>query len=111
MLGEALPDAPTPTLRLDTWLMSCRAIGRTVEQFLLNEVVARATLLGYQMILGEYRPTAKNAQVAVFYPDHGFSVYSSDSECTLFDLQPVNFLPCTTYVEVEGPSDGRSSKT
>ena len=39
-----VPDAAhgPGTLRLDTWLMSCRVIGRTVEQFTLATIIAKA---------------------------------------------------------------------
>ena len=51
------------TLRVDTWLMSCRVIGRTVEEFFVGELLERARRLGYRRILGEYIPTKKNALV------------------------------------------------
>lgn len=99
VLGEAVADATTPTLRIDTWLMSCRAIGRTVESYLLNQVIQRAREMGYQQILGEYRPTAKNAQVESFFPEHGFSVSASDGDSTWFTLTLADFDRCLTYVE------------
>jgi predicted enzyme involved in methoxymalonyl-ACP biosynthesis len=61
------------TLRVDTWLMSCRVIGRTVEEFLFNVLLARARELGYGRILGEYLPTAKNAPVKDLYDRLGFA--------------------------------------
>jgi FkbH-like protein len=61
------------TLRIDSWLMSCRVIGRSVEQCLFGELVARAVSAGYRRLLGEYRPTPKNAQVAALYPELGFA--------------------------------------
>jgi FkbH-like protein len=71
----AVPEAGADgsTLRIDTWLMSCRAIGRTVEQFMLNRIVAAARELGYTYLVGEYLPTPKNVLVADLYPRLGFS--------------------------------------
>jgi FkbH-like protein len=60
------------TLRLDTWLMSCRAMGRTVEHFTLNYLVKAARRLEYARLIGEYRPTAKNVPVKTLLPDFGF---------------------------------------
>jgi len=69
----ALPDGEdSRTLRIDSWLMSCRVIGRGVEQFLFANVVARARAGGYQRLRGEFRPSAKNAQVASLYTELGF---------------------------------------
>jgi FkbH-like protein len=60
------------TLNLDTWLMSCRAMGRTVEHFTLNHLVEAARNLEYAKLIGEYLPTAKNVPVKTLLPDFGF---------------------------------------
>ena len=60
------------TLRIDTWLMSCRAMGRTVEHFVMNHVTAMARQAGYEQVLGEYLPTPKNIPVAALLPNFGF---------------------------------------
>jgi predicted enzyme involved in methoxymalonyl-ACP biosynthesis len=60
-------------LRVDTWLMSCRVIGRSVEEFMFNALLARARELGYVRILGEYIPTAKNTPVKDLYDRLGFA--------------------------------------
>jgi FkbH-like protein len=72
VLGVPDPTAGHPALRLDVWLMSCRAIARGVESYLLNRVAAAARELGYRSLLGEYIATAKNELVADLYPKLGF---------------------------------------
>jgi FkbH-like protein len=57
---------------LDTWLMSCRVLGRHVEAAMLNVVVDRARQLGAVALIGTYRPTAKNAMVKDHYLRLGF---------------------------------------
>jgi FkbH-like protein len=59
------------TLRLDTWLMSCRVIARTAEQFFFRQIVERARALGYARLIGEYLPTKKNRQVEPIFRDLG----------------------------------------
>ena len=61
------------TLRLDTWLMSCRAMGRTLEHFVMNQIAARARRAGYERVLGEYLPTPKNVPVQTLLADFGFT--------------------------------------
>jgi FkbH-like protein len=68
-----VPAEEPDTVRIDTWLMSCRVIGRTVEQFLIGHFLRRSQELGYSRILGEYLPTKKNALVADLYERLGFS--------------------------------------
>ncbi len=59
-------------LRLDSWLMSCRAMGRTVEHWTLNHLARLARELGYDAVNGEYVPTAKNVPVQTLLADFGF---------------------------------------
>jgi len=58
---------------IDTWVMSCRVLKRTVEPFVLNYVVERLKEAGVILLHGEYLPTAKNALVSNLLPDMGFS--------------------------------------
>jgi FkbH-like protein len=99
VLGVPQSGNGPPTLRLDTWLMSCRAIGRTVEHGLMNEVAQRARELGYQALVGEYIPTAKNDLVAGFYPGVGFRPVEAEAgNVRQFTLDLTTFEPCNSYV-------------
>jgi FkbH-like protein len=62
-----------PALRIDTWLMSCRVIGRGVERLLLQHAVDVARAHGLQRIIGEYLPTPKNVLVKDLYASLGFA--------------------------------------
>jgi len=62
--GEAL---------IDTFLLSCRVIGRGVESILLKDCIGKATLRGCEKLLGVYVPTNKNRQVEKFYDTIAFS--------------------------------------
>ena len=57
---------------IDTFLMSCRVIGRTVETALLAFLADWARGHGATVLDGEFMPTAKNAPAAEFYAQHGF---------------------------------------
>jgi FkbH-like protein len=67
----ALPDS-SGALRIDTWLMSCRVISRTVEHLLFAYLLDHCTGHRIGSIIGEYIPTKKNAVVATLYEDLGF---------------------------------------
>ena len=64
------------TIELDTWLMSCRVLGRHVEQAALAIVVAEARRLQASRLVGSYRPSEKNAIVADHYLRLGFTPLS-----------------------------------
>ncbi|HEX4146370.1 MAG TPA: HAD-IIIC family phosphatase [Pirellulales bacterium] len=69
----AVPADDADVMRIDTWLMSCRVIGRTLESFTLSELATRAGELGFRQLLGEYVETKKNGLVRDVYERHGFS--------------------------------------
>jgi FkbH-like protein len=61
------------TLYVDTLLMSCRVIGRTAEHFLMRHLLLKAREHGYNRVIGEHIPTAKNGLVSTFYETMGFA--------------------------------------
>ncbi len=61
---------------IDSLLLSCRAIGRGAEHALLAACVRAVDRRGCRRLVGEYVPTAKNAQVADFYARSGFTALS-----------------------------------
>jgi FkbH-like protein len=74
MLGRLQGDA----VFVETWLMSCRVLGRQVEEAALSILVARARDLGARRIIGEFRQTAKNSMVRDHYAKLGFAPIEAD---------------------------------
>ena len=70
----------TRDICLDTWLMSCRVLGRRMEEATLNLVVQQARALGAERLIGVYRPTAKNTMVREHYQRLGFAPISVAAE-------------------------------
>ncbi|HXL73770.1 MAG TPA: hypothetical protein VN963_09110, partial [bacterium] len=64
---------------VDTWLMSCRVLGRGVEQAMLDLLVQESEKKGVKRLVGQYFPTAKNSLVKNHYADLGFKPLDSDS--------------------------------
>lgn len=61
------------TLFIDTWVMSCRVIGRGLERFAMDELVRTAKDKGVSRIVGEYLSTPRNALVKDLYNQLGFA--------------------------------------
>jgi FkbH-like protein len=57
---------------LDTWVMSCRVLGREVEYAVLNQIAAEAHARGIRRLIGVYRPTERNSMVREHYAKLGF---------------------------------------
>lgn len=81
LLSVPGPDRPD-TLELDTFLLSCRALGRTVEDFLYAGLLARARAAGVRRLTATYLPTAKNGQVRDLYPRLGFHLQQEAEDGT-----------------------------
>jgi FkbH-like protein len=67
-------------LTVETWLMSCRVIGRGVEAAMCDVLVAAARDRGVDRLIGLYRPSPKNGMVRDLYPRLGFMDHDSGPE-------------------------------
>jgi FkbH-like protein len=88
-------------LSIDTWLMSCRVLGRQVEPTTLNLIAQEALKLGARRLVGEYIPTRKNAMVKDHYARLGFAVMETDDaggNRNILDLAA--FTPAETFIHV-----------
>ena len=57
---------------IDSWLMSCRVLGRRVEESMLDDLVAVARDKGACRLAARYIPTSKNRMVADHFDKLGF---------------------------------------
>jgi FkbH-like protein len=71
---------------IDTWLMSCRVLGRRVEQMVLREILMQARARGASRLVGRYIPTARNGMVKDHYERLGFSQAGAEGAETLWSL-------------------------
>jgi predicted enzyme involved in methoxymalonyl-ACP biosynthesis len=86
--------------RLDTFLMSCRILGRKAEHALLGSIIKRARARGAKTLLGEFIPTRKNAPAAGFFADTGFSAIEGKPNWWRLELQsPSDVSPLFEIVE------------
>lgn len=69
-------------VRIDTFLMSCRVMGRKLEDVILNELAAHYK----KKMIGEFIPTAKNAPVRELFDRLGFSPVSDDNGHKVYEF-------------------------
>jgi FkbH-like protein len=60
------------TWEIDTWLMSCRVLGRRMEEAVLAQIAGAARAAGATTVTGRYIPSVKNKMVAEHYGKLGF---------------------------------------
>ncbi len=86
---------------IDTWLMSCRVLGRQVEPTTLNLIAAQARALGASRLVGRYVPTKKNAMVRDHYVQLGFAVVETAPDGgSRAALDLAGFTPIPTFIDV-----------
>jgi FkbH-like protein len=98
LIGRLLANSD---LYIDTWLMSCRVLGRQVEPTTLNLIAQEALKLGAKRLVGEYIPSKKNAMVKDHYARLGFAVMETDEfggSRNVLDLAA--FTPAETFIHV-----------
>jgi FkbH-like protein len=78
---------------IDTFLMSCRALGRSVEHVFLDTICQKIYDMGYSSIKGIHIPTKKNKQTEDFYIRNGFEVVVGN-ELSLELLLPMPKVEC-----------------
>ena len=76
LIGKRNPDG---ALEVDSWLMSCRVLGRGVEKAALSILIDEARRRGHKEIVGKFRPTAKNGMVRDHYSRLGFDLVAEKS--------------------------------
>ncbi len=86
MIGIVLLRGTGPCLDIDSWLMSCRVLGRRVEQAMLAVTVAAAQARGATQLRGCYIASGRNEMVRDHYQKLGFSPAEDDT--ALLDLAP-----------------------
>lgn len=86
LIGVAIVKHNGEQAEIDTFLLSCRAIGRGVEEALLAHVLSSAKSKGCSRVLGRYLITKKNGQVADFYRRQGFRLVAESAEGSEWEL-------------------------
>ena len=80
---------------IDTFLLSCRIMGRGVEEIMINQIIENARLSGVKRIKGEFIPTAKNKPAENFYKKLGFK---KENEFWVFNTE--NTIKIPEYIKV-----------
>lgn len=101
LVGVAIVQACDYVWEIDTFLLSCRVIGRTVETALLAQLTADAREQGARELRGRFIPTRKNIPASDFYSRHGFTLLESDEEGSnwALDLSRQDIL-CPSWIRL-----------
>lgn len=84
---------------VDSFLLSCRVLGKGIESIFLKTVLSILKKEGCQAVTAHYVPTQKNAQVADFYEKCGFSCVgkSEDDKDYVLELAQADLAVADYY--------------
>jgi len=72
----AVPEEDGRVYTVDTWVMSCRVMGRTIEQAVFEHLLSWMEAREVRLIKGVYSPTGRNVPVEGLYGSLGFELTS-----------------------------------
>jgi FkbH-like protein len=105
IVGLIMARIDSTNLEIDTFLLSCRVIGRTAETAMLAYLNELALQRNLRRIRGSVIPTAKNLPARDLFQRHGFAkIDEQDSGVTLWTLDfDRQVIPYPEWIRVTAP--------
>jgi len=102
LVGVAITYDVGEQCEVDTFLLSCRVIGRTVETALLAHLAESAAQRGCKRLTGWFLPTKKNTPARDFYEQHDFELQVTTCEGSLWTLDlDSSTLRCPDWIKLK----------
>ena len=81
----------TPAGEIDTFLLSCRILGKGIETAFIKKILSLLAEGGMTSVRASYVPTAKNAQVMDFYDRCGFTCVAENEDGSRdYEIRPAD---------------------
>lgn len=85
---------------IDTFLLSCRVMGRKIENAIMSYIEKRTLELGFKTIYGEYIPTKKNIPVKNFYDDMKFNFIKEENDVKYYIKDCIGEIRTPEFIDV-----------
>jgi FkbH-like protein len=105
LIGVAITRDQGDVREIDTFLLSCRVIGRTVETALLSFLASDAAACGLKKLHGWFFPTKKNAPAREFYREHGFAFQDANGKGSLWVFDLGTPIQCPEWIHLTTPTE------
>jgi FkbH-like protein len=102
----AIPSGEDATLIVDSFLVSCRALGRGVENALWTVMIDRARQKKVRRLEAEYIPTARNSIVTDLYDRLGLRRTEQDGSSTRYVLERIVPVKFPSWISLKGKTYG-----
>jgi FkbH-like protein len=84
--------------RIDSFVMSCRVMGKLVENYIVSHLERDLRRIGYSSMEAEYIPSAKNAPVEMLFEGLGYKVINEDQGHKVYRVDLERVEPHEHYV-------------
>ncbi|MCD8327133.1 MAG: HAD-IIIC family phosphatase, partial [Lachnospiraceae bacterium] len=98
LVAVAVVDTAVP--EIDSFLMSCRIMGKQVEQFVIDEIEGDLLRRGYTHLKARYLRTKRNAPVAELYESLGYQVTAESGNEKTYSIDLTNRPERRNYVNL-----------
>ena len=90
-----------PIVDIDTFILSCRIMGRNIEKAIMNFIIDYYSNLGFKEIFSAYFPTVKNKPVLKLYEGFGFEIKKADEDKKYYKVKISEYVhQKVNYVKV-----------
>ena len=96
--GVFIVDKNAKSWNIDTFLLSCRIMGRGVENAILSQILPDAKVQGVDEVTAQFIPTQKNKPAENFLSDNGFE---KEGNSWIYKLNSEIKIPNHLKVETE----------
>jgi len=86
IIAALLVDPNDGNPKIDSFAMSCRTMGKRVENYMMDYVEKDLLKKGYSTLMAEYIPTAKNVPVKELYNSLGYKKISGEKAEELYEI-------------------------
>jgi FkbH-like protein len=99
LVGIAICSQAGQICEIDSFLLSCRAMGRTIEAAFLAHIAADCANRGASLLQGWFVPTARNAPAKDFYASRQFRLIREEDGCRLFEYDLSRKMESPGWIE------------
>jgi FkbH-like protein len=85
---------------IDSYLLSCRILGRGIENVFLNFILNQIYLKGLKKVEACYLSTAKNGQVKDFYEKNGFRIKEKNDNIISYIMEMEKVIEIESYYKI-----------
>lgn len=90
-LGIIIAEDSSTEWRLDSFLVSCRVLGRNIENAFIDYISRMGIKSSITTLIAEYLPTAKNSQIKTFFERANFIKKTEQNHKIGFELKLTNY--------------------